>query len=106
MAQIVWDPIALEQVHEIYDYYYEHMSPQVAYDLWNDLITAPDVLVATPQVGQKELLFENEMPEYRYLVVRKHWKLLYFELDGVCHIALVWDTRNNPMILTQLITNT
>lgn len=33
MGTIVWDPQALEQVHEIYDYYYEHMSPQVAYDL-------------------------------------------------------------------------
>jgi len=34
---------------------------------------------------------------------RKHWKLIYFLLEGDCHIAVVWDTRNNPdAMLAQL----
>jgi len=103
MAQIIWDPIALDQVHEIYDYYYEHMSPQVAYDLWNDLMSAPDILATAPQAGQIEPLFEGETPEYRYLVVRKHWKLLYFEMNNACHIAIVWDVRNNPILLANMV---
>lgn len=99
MGTIVWDPQALEQVHEIYDYYYEHMSPQVAYDLLNDIMNAPDVLENFSKAGAVEPIFEGEDIEFRYLVVRKHWKLIYFELDDVCHIAVVWDTRNNPEVL-------
>ena len=99
MASVIWDPKALEQVHGIYDYYYEHMSPEVAADLLNDIMIAPNVLETAPQTGASEPIFENEEVEFRYLVVRKHWKLIYFILGESCHIAVVWDTRNNPALL-------
>lgn len=99
MGKVVWDPQALEQVHEIYDYYYEHMSPQVAYDLLMDIMSAPDVLENFPKTGTLEPVFDGIETEFRYLVVRKHWKLIYFEMEEACHVAVVWDTRNNPDVL-------
>ena len=105
MGKIIWDPQALEQVHEIYDYYYEHMSPQVAYDLLNDLMGAPDILEKFPKAGKIEPAFDGVDVEFRFLVVRKHWKLIYFEWEDACHIAVVWDTRNNPDILVQRLSS-
>lgn len=96
MGKVIWQPKALENIHAIYDYYYEYMSPQVASDLLNDLLSAPDVLETYPEVGVVEPALIGLEQEFRYLVVRKYWKIIYFVLNNICYIAFIWDTRSNP----------
>ena len=103
MGKVIWQPKALENIHAIYDYYYEYVSPQVAHDLLNDLLSAPDVLETYPEVGGVEPALTGLEYEFRYLVVRKSWKIMYFVLNDTCYIAFVWDTRSNPDSLPLMV---
>ena len=105
MGKVIWDPLALEQVHAIYDYYYDNASPKVALDLLNDIMSAPDILLQFPQAGAKEPIFQGTETEFRYLVVRKNWKIIYFQLNEACHIAVIWDVRNDPDTLRATLSN-
>lgn len=55
-------------------------------------------LSAFPKIGMKEPLLENA-GNFRYLVVQKHYKLIYILKDDICYVASIWDCRNNPELL-------
>lgn len=52
-----------------------------------------------PKSGMKEPMLENKEIEFRYIVVLKHYKLIYYLKHDVCFIASIWDCRNNPELL-------
>ena len=55
-----------------------------------------------PNIGSLEPLFEDSKYIFRYLVVKKYWKVIYFILGDTCHISVIWDVRNNPEILKNI----
>ena len=102
MAKIVWHEQALAQAHQIYDWYYENASPKVAAKLLQDIIEAPEILITAPECGALEPIFIDSGIPFRYLVVRKTWKVIYLYENDTCYISIIWDTRNNPDKLRSL----
>ena len=99
MAQIVWHTTAIQQLQEIYDYYYQHMSSVVADNLIDDLLEAPDQLIRFPNSGAIEPMLQDMPVVFRYVLVRRTYKIMYYVQDDTCHLAAIWDTRNNPELL-------
>lgn len=84
------------------DYYKEISSLNTAKKLIKGIITAPDVLIKSPDIGQEEESLKHRKIQYRYLVY-KNYKLIYSvnENEGFIELADVFDTRQHPEKITR-----
>ncbi|MCQ2312897.1 MAG: type II toxin-antitoxin system RelE/ParE family toxin [Paludibacteraceae bacterium] len=100
MGKVIWHTPALQQAHNIYDYYAK-LSEVVALGVLNDIMNAPDILETAPESGAPEPAFEGLTPTRRFLLVRRIYKIVYFVLNEECHITMIWNTRNNPALFKE-----
>ncbi|WP_294559075.1 type II toxin-antitoxin system RelE/ParE family toxin [uncultured Bacteroides sp.] len=105
MVKVKWMPLALIDLRCICEYYrIVKKSPKTSQLLKQELILSSNTLETFPFGGAIELLLANEEIEFRYLVVRKHYKLIYFVENDVANIVAVWDCRQNPDKLFEMLT--
>jgi len=106
MAIVKWQSGAKQDLHEIYDYYcHTKQLPNLAINIRQDIILAARMLELFPEQGSREFSLDVENILFRYLVVRNHYKIIYFHEFDICHIVAIWDCRNNPDILPAKIKN-
>lgn len=94
---IIWSLFAEKQLDEIFQYYSEKVSPELALKIVLELIEAPEILKRNPLVGPLEVLLSGRQIEYRYLIC-KNYKIIYsIDKQNDCiKISDVFDTRQNP----------
>lgn len=97
MLVIIWSEFAEKQLDDIYDFYSKEVNSKIARKLIVEIINAPNKLLKSPLIGQREGLLAERTIEYRYLVF-KNYKLIYSvdSTKGYIKIADVFDTRQNP----------
>ena len=95
MARLNWSELARRDLEEIIRYY-ENLSHKTALFYSEELLNAGDRLMLMPAMGPKEPLLEQYKRNYRYVVVLRHYKLIYLYENDVCSILMVWDCRQNP----------
>jgi plasmid stabilization system protein ParE len=90
-------PKAMLRLEEIYDYY-SLFNEQTAARIYNDILDEIGVLERFPRIGPVELLLDDCGKEFRYLVVLKHFKVIYFveDADNAVYVATIWDCRQDP----------
>lgn len=93
---ILWLELAEEDLDSIYQFYAKDKSIKVAYKIYNEILDVAESLADFPQMASIELDLSEEGEEYRSLIVRKHFKLIYFIENESIYIAAVWDCRQNP----------
>jgi plasmid stabilization system protein ParE len=104
MAEIKWHDSAREHLRKIFEFNYDNMSETYAYSILGEVLNAVQGLESTPKKGAPELLLEGRKFEYRHLVIRKNYKVIYFLAENESHIVAIWDVRQNPMTLIQTVT--
>lgn len=103
MAEIKWHDSAREHLRKIFNFNIDHFSESYAYSILGELLGEVQDLENFPQKGAPELLLEGREYEYRRLVIREKYKVIYFLVDDEAHIAAVWDVRRDPKTLIQLV---
>lgn len=103
MAMIIWHESAREHLRKIFDYYYDNVSQQVAYSILRDTLDDIQGLENTPRKGAPEPLLKHRKVEYRRLVVRRRYKVIYFLVENEAHIVAIWDTKQNPRKLRRTV---
>lgn len=104
MVKVKWMPLALIDLQNICEYYRNiKKSPKTAQRLKQELILSSNILKTFPLSGAIEPLLANEEVSFRYLVVRKHYKLIYFVEKEVANIVAVWDCRQNSDKLSEML---
>jgi toxin ParE1/3/4 len=95
--KIFWSEKALMDLEEIFDFYEQLASYDVAQKILNQLIEKVDVLVSYPEMGTIEYFDKPQPFEYRYILEGNH-KLIYrvSEIEKLIFIARVFDTRKSP----------
>ena len=106
MAMIIWHDSAREHLRKIFSYYYDNVSQVVAYSILQDVLKDVQGLESAPRKGAPELLLKGRKLEYRRLVVRRRYKVIYFIAEDEAHIVAIWDTRQSPKKLVRTIPNT
>ena len=100
MARIIWHDSARTHLRLLFNYQYDNYSVSVAYSLLKQILTIVQVLENNPRVGAPEMLLLNRQKDYRYLVVKHHYKVIYYiSVNDDCHIVAIWDTRRDPEFL-------
>lgn len=93
--EIIWTKRAVTHLEDIHKFYSEK-SLSVANNLYNDLIESVDPLVDSPQMAQKEEALKHLKREYRALVVKKKFKIVYYINEEFIYIVAVLDCRQSP----------
>ncbi|MBQ8958832.1 MAG: type II toxin-antitoxin system RelE/ParE family toxin [Bacteroidales bacterium] len=98
MVQVIWTPLAQEDVEDIFNYY-NSISNRVAQAVAEEIFDAANHLETMPEMGTIEPTFAHLHRNYRYLVVLRRYKLIYLYENQVSSILMVWDCRQNPELL-------
>ena len=105
MAKIIWHDSAREHLRKIFDFNYDNMSESYAYSVLGSVLDEVQGLETNSKKGAPELLLEGRKYEYRHLVVKKNYKVIYFLAEEEVHIAAIWDVRQNSQTLVTQIEN-
>lgn len=100
--EVYWLAFAKNKLIDIYNYYCENASVQVAQKLVNAIVDATIGLEKQPEKGQIETLLSQRAQTFRYLIY-KNYKIVYwinYDLERI-EIANVFDTRQNPNKIEQ-----
>lgn len=104
MVKVKWMPFAIKNLKDICQYYrYDKQSPQTSKAIKEELIYTSRILESFPEAGAIEPSLENLPVRFRYLVARKHYKLIYFVEKDLVSIVAVWDCRQAPETLKKKI---
>jgi len=103
---IIWLPEAENALDRIFLFYFEK-SELVAKNILKDIYKSVKKLEKFPYIAAKELFLENAYYEYRSLVVRKIFKIIYRveEQKQQVIITTIWDCRQHPDNMMSQITN-
>ena len=93
--KLIFAPEAREDMENIYCYFAER-NETYAVELYNQFIEEAERLLRFPQMAQRELLLDEYPEEYRSLVVRRNYKLVYFVENEAVNIVAVFDCRQKP----------
>ena len=98
MVQLIWSKEARQDLEEIFRYN-STLSLKVAMTYSEELLKAGERLKQMPEMGPKEPYLEQLNRNYRYVLVLHTYKLIYLYENNVCSILMVWDCRQNPILL-------
>ncbi len=75
--KIIWTASAQKRMDEIFDWYAEK-SEKVAVKIYNEILDAVEPLTKFPQMAPIESFLVDCIEDYRSLVVRDIFKIIYF----------------------------
>ena len=102
VIKIIWTETAKSSLKIIFDYYKENASVFVARKIKNKILEELNILKTGVFSGAKEPLLYGFENNYKYLVVG-NYKIIYFIDKNKVIISLVFDTRQNPQKLHNII---
>ena len=96
MVKVIVTPSAIGDAKEIFGYYESCAFHRFAKKLLKEFIAYARRLEQMPEVGPKEPLLEQYDKNYRYVLIKRRYKLIYLYEKETCTILMVWDCRQNP----------
>ncbi|GHV61804.1 hypothetical protein FACS1894195_2900 [Bacteroidia bacterium] len=99
---IRYTQLAQKRLNEIFDFVAEN-NPRAATILYNKILSEVEILQHFPQLAAVEPLLSKYSETFRSLVVRQHYKVIYFIEDKTIVIATVWDCRQDTIKHKKLI---
>ena len=103
--KVLWTIFAESQLDKIYNYIRTY-NPFTATEIYNDIVDESATLARFPRKGAKEPLLDEFPEEYRSLVVRRNYKVVYYiDNETTIYVVAVFDCRQNPEKLKYIIKN-
>lgn len=96
---IFWTEFAENELFEIFNFYKQKAGYNVAKRLVEGIYDEPFKLKMQPEIGQIEELLRDSDQEFRYLIYKNNFKIIYWVNKGRNHIEIVdvFDVRQNPI---------
>lgn len=101
--QVIWTKEALATLKENVRYCQNTFGEQVAIRFYKSIKGNEPLLAANPLMGKEELTLQTREQVYRSLVVHQYFKIIYRIEAAVIYIVDLWDTRADPLSLSQRI---
>ena len=97
--EIKWTIFANRELIKIYTYFKENISKRTAKKIVSGITQEVKILQKQPEIGQVEQLLKGEKENFRYLLSKKNYKIVYWiNLErNFIEIVDVFDTRQNPI---------
>jgi plasmid stabilization system protein ParE len=100
---VYWTEFAEDKLEDVFSYYSVKASIRVAQQLTDGIIDRSLELATNPLIGQREILLEDRIQEFRYLV-HKNYKIIYWVNIKKHRIEIVnlFDCRQNPQKMNEI----
>lgn len=98
-----WSDYAQFEFLKTLDYVEEHFGEQTRNKLFNSVNDTNDTLMRNPFAGRKEPLLENDLIQYRSILVSDINRIIYFVDKGNVNVVDFWDMRRDPDFLAKRI---
>ena len=97
--EVYWTQAAEDELFRIFKYYLEKAGYNVAKRLADGIHEEPFKLENSPEIGQIEELLKDRRQEFRYLVYKKNYKIIYWinRNENQIEIVDVFDVRQYPL---------
>jgi plasmid stabilization system protein ParE len=76
-----------------------HVNERAAVETYNAILDKAELLSSFPQIARIEPLLVGASKQFRALLVKKLYKVIYYIEGETIYIATVWDCRRNPVAL-------
>jgi plasmid stabilization system protein ParE len=80
---------------EIYNFV-SLISENVAINIYNEILDSVETLRLFPYIAPIEPYLNGFSKQYRSLVVKKRFKVVYYVKNKNINIVTIWDCRQNP----------
>jgi len=101
--KVLWTTFAESQLDGIYDYM-QSKSQYIATEIYNEILDESAMLAFFPYMAPIEPLLSEFKEEYRSLIVRRNYKVVYFiDSETIIYVVAVFDCRQNPEELKCII---
>lgn len=99
---VYWESEALDNLRGIFLYYQEIAGTRIAREIRDDIKLTADKLGRFPSLG---MIVEETGSHiiYRSILAYKHYKLYYHISNNNVFISSIWDTRQNPLRLENIL---
>lgn len=95
-VKVIWQPLAMQDLRDIYDYYVDNASLKFAKELKKKILDSSKYLSKHPEMGNIEENLKLSKKDYRYFLVEENYKVLYIVSETEVNILGVFDTRQSP----------
>jgi toxin ParE1/3/4 len=92
---VIWSESAINDLRDIYDYFYFKAEQKTADNLVNKIVDKTIFLEQSPWIGQQEELLIHLQKEIRYLI-QGNYKIVYLFENNIATVITVFDCRQNP----------
>ena len=89
-----WSAKAIQDLDKIYSFYSKG-NEKAAVDLYNAILDAIELLCSFPEMAPIELSLEKCSRQYRGLMVRRNFKIIYYIRNRTIYLVAVWDCRQS-----------
>lgn len=93
--KLYWLELAEKDLDSIYNFYAKDKSQKAATKIYNEILNVAEKLIDFPLIGQIEEEISEEREEYRSLLVRKLFRIIYFIDADSLFIVAIWDCRKD-----------
>lgn len=96
--EIFWTQFAENELHKIFKHYLKKAGYKTAIKLVNGIYDEPLRLGSQPEMGPVEEYLKNRKVEFRYILYKKNYKIIYWVNDEENRIEIndVFDVRQYP----------
>ncbi|MCM4156004.1 type II toxin-antitoxin system RelE/ParE family toxin [Gramella sp. AN32] len=96
--EIYWTRFAEDELYRIFKYYLKKVGYQTAKKLAVGIYEEPFKLTHQPKIGQIEEYLKNRKVEFRYLLYKRNYKIIYWinQKENRIEINDVFDVRQYP----------
>lgn len=98
---LIWTAFAAEQLECVYAFI-KNKSEMAAVSIYNDILDEVDSLLHFPYMAPLESLLSEFTENYRSLVVRSMYKVVYYVNNETIYIVAFFDCRQSPEKLTRI----
>ena len=96
---IKWTTFANTELENIYSYFKENVSKRTAKKIVSGITQEVKILPEHPEIGQIEQLLIGQKENFRYLLSKRNYKIIYWvnHEKNLIEIVDIFDTRQNPI---------
>ena len=100
-----WSDYAQFEFLKTLEYVEEHFGEHTRNKLFNSVSHTNDILIQQPFAGRKEPLLENDLVQYRSILVSDINRIVYYVDEASVNVVDFWDMRRDPDFLAKRISN-
>ncbi len=97
--EIFWTQFAEDELYKIFKHYLKKAGYRTAKKLADGIYEEPLKLTNQPEIGQVEEYLKNRKVEFRYILYKKNYKIIYWinREENRIEINDVFDVRQYPL---------